>query len=78
MQGHGGRMKGPKAEGAKDFWGTVKRLVGFMGPWKWAFVLVFIFAIGSVIFQIITPKILGGATTEIYIGIKKGLASGQI
>lgn len=77
MQRHGGRMKGPKAEGAKDFWGTVKRLVGFMGPWKWAFVLVFIFAIGSVIFQIITPKILGGATTEIYIGIKKGLASGQ-
>lgn len=34
MQRHGGRMKGPKAEGAKDFWGTVKRLVGFMGPWN--------------------------------------------
>ncbi|MCQ2383055.1 MAG: ABC transporter ATP-binding protein, partial [Clostridia bacterium] len=62
-------------EGAKDFWGTVKRLIKFMGPWKWMFVLVFVFAIGSTIFQIVTPKVKGEATTEIYAGIKRGMAS---
>lgn len=64
-------------EGAKDFWGTVKRLIKFMGPWKWMFALVFVFAIGSTIFQIVTPKVLGEATTEIYAGIKRGMASNQ-
>lgn len=63
---------GKKPQGAKNFWGTVKRLVNFMGPWKWSFLVVLIFAVGSVIFQIRTPKILGEATTTIFAGIMKG------
>lgn len=63
---------GKKPQGAKNFWGTVKRLVNFMGPWKWSFLAVLVFAVGSVIFQIKTPKILGAATTTIFAGIMKG------
>lgn len=68
---HGGFNQGPKPK-AKDFWKTVKRLINYMGPWKWYFLIVFCFAIGSVIFQIVSPKILGEATTEIFKGVKTG------
>jgi ATP-binding cassette subfamily B multidrug efflux pump len=67
----GGFNRGPKPK-AKDFWKTVRRLINYMGPWKWYFLLVFVFAIGSVIFQIVSPKVLGEATTEIFNGVKKG------
>ena len=61
-----------KNEKAKNFWGTLGRLVKFMGPWKWGFLAVLIFAVGGTIFQIRAPKILGEATTTIFDGIKKG------
>ena len=72
MNGHGGARFDPKNRKAKDFWKTTWRLIKYMDPWKWGLALVFIFAIGSVIFQTITPKILGQATTEIYSGVMKG------
>ena len=43
-----------------------------MSPWKWGLLLVIIFAISSVIFQTVTPKILGQATTEIFNGVLLG------
>ena len=64
------KMGGPGAvEKAKDFKGTLKKLLKIIGEYKILVILAFIFAIGSTIFTIISPKILGNATTEIYNGI---------
>ncbi|MCR1901018.1 ABC transporter ATP-binding protein [Ligilactobacillus apodemi] len=74
MHGPGPRPGGAngKSKKAKNFWETTFRLINYMNPWKWALILVIIFAIASVIFQTITPKILGQATTEIYNGLLQG------
>ena len=57
-------------EKAKDFKGTVKKLLkNYLSPFKWQIIAVLIFAIGSTIFLIVGPKILGNATTEIYNGL---------
>ena len=71
MPGPGRRMKGKPAK-AKDFWGTTRRLLAYLSPWKWGLLAVILFAVGSVVFQIVTPKILGRATTEIFKGVMKG------
>ena len=64
------RMGGPGAvDKARDFKGTLKKLLKIIGEYKLLVILAFIFAIGSTIFTIISPKILGNATTEIYNGI---------
>ncbi|MDE5539497.1 MAG: ABC transporter ATP-binding protein, partial [Bacilli bacterium] len=61
---------GPGAvDKAKDFKGTLKKLIKRISEYKVLIILDFIFAIGSTIFSIISPKILGNATTEIYTGI---------
>lgn len=60
---HGGH--GP-AEKAKDVKGTTKKLANILSEHKIAIIIVMIFAIGSTIFSIVGPKILGNATTEIY------------
>ncbi len=54
---------------ARDFKGTLKKLLKIISEYKILIILAFIFAIGSTIFSIISPKILGNATTEIYNGI---------
>ena len=65
----GGRgMRGP-AEKAKDFKGTMKTLASYLAKYKLSILIVFIFAIGSVTFSVIGPKILGKATTEIFNGL---------
>ena len=63
---HGGH--GP-AEKAKDVKGTTKKLANRLSEYKIAIRIVMIFAIGSTIFSIVGPKILGNATTEIYTGL---------
>lgn len=63
---HGGN--GP-AEKAKDVKGTTKKLANKLSEHKIAIIIVMIFAIGSTIFSIVGPKILGNATTEIYTGL---------
>ncbi len=64
---------GPKGRGgmekAKDFKGTIKRIFKYMGAYKISLFFVFIFSIGSAIFSIVGPKILGRATTEIFNGL---------
>ena len=66
-------MKGPGAfahgEKAKDFKGTVKKILKSLGNYKLAIFIVFLFAIASTVFSIFGPKILGGATEEIFNGI---------
>ncbi len=54
---------------AKDFKGTLNKLLKRVSTYKILIILSFIFAIGSTIFAIISPKILGNATTEIFNGL---------
>lgn len=63
---HGGNKSGEKA---KDFSGTIKKLGVTLSRYKISIIIVLIFAIGSTIFSIVGPKILGNATTEIYNGL---------
>ncbi len=70
--GPGGPMGGPmgmKMEKAKDFKGTMKKLLSYMKPYRLPIIIVFIFAIGSAAFSIVGPKILGNATTKLFEGL---------
>lgn len=75
-----GPMGGPgkkSLEKAKDFKGTTKKLINeYLSKYKIALIIVFIFAIGSTIFTIVGPKILGNATTEIFNGIVGKISGG--
>ena len=65
-------------EKAKDFKGTTKKLINeYLSKYKIALIIVFIFAIGSTIFTIVGPKILGNATTEIFNGIVNKISGGS-
>ena len=73
--GHGrGMMPGEKA---KDFKGTMKKLMAYLGKYTYAIIAVFIFAIGSVAFSVIGPKVLGKATTEIFNGLIGKISGGD-
>ena len=62
----GGLMGGMgTGEKAKDFKGTVKKLIKYLSDFRWQMLMVLVFAIGSTIFAIASPKILGGATNQI-------------
>ncbi len=70
----GGPGRGPgngqSLERAKDFKGTTKKLIkNYLSNYKIGLIIVLIFAIGSTIFAIVGPKILGNATTEIFNGL---------
>ena len=65
-------------EKAKDFKGTTKKLIkNYLSQYKIKLIIVFIFAVGSTIFAIIGPKILGNATTEIFNGIISKISGGS-
>lgn len=67
MRGPGrGMMPGEKA---KDFKGSTLRLLSYMGKFKFALIGVLLFAIGSTLFNVVGPKILGQATTELFSGL---------
>lgn len=65
--GPGGMMRG--IEKARDFKGTTKRLIKYLGAYKVSIIIVFIFAAASSVFSILSPKILGHAITKLYEGI---------
>lgn len=71
---HGGGPPGMPVEKPKDLKGTLLKMLKFMGNFKVALVVVFVFAIGSTIFNIIGPKVLSTATTELFVGIGAKLA----
>ena len=75
MGGHGGM--GMSVEKAKDFKGTMKTLWSYLSSYKFAIILVVVFAIGSTIFSIVGPKILGNATTELFNGLMDKLQGGS-
>ena len=61
-----GRMSGEKA---KDFSGAVKKLLRYMSKYKIRLIGMMIFAIAGTVFNIVGPKILGKATTELFNGL---------
>lgn len=74
MGGHGRMGSGEKA---KDFKGTLKRVLKYIGPYKFPILCVMLFAVGSTIFNIIGPKVLGKATTEIFTGLVGKVTGGD-
>lgn len=73
---------GPGGKGdlqkAKDLKNTTKKLMsGYLAKYKIALIIVLVFAIGSTIFTIVGPKILGNATTEIFNGLVNQLSGGS-
>ncbi|MGG0177248.1 ABC transporter ATP-binding protein [Gottfriedia acidiceleris] len=71
----------PMAPGqkAKDFKGSMAKLMSYLGVHKKTIVFVFILAIISTVFTILGPKILGKATDEIFSGVMKQISgSGKI
>ncbi|RGS76486.1 ABC transporter ATP-binding protein [Coprococcus sp. AF21-14LB] len=72
--GHGGMMAGEKA---KDFKGTMKNLMGYIKEFRLAIFFVIVFAVGSTVFNIVGPKILGKATTEIFNGLVGKVSGGS-
>ncbi|GIO33044.1 ABC transporter [Paenibacillus albilobatus] len=65
--GHPGQMM--PAEKAKDFKGTLRRLLGYLRPRRVTLAFIFLMAILSTVFSIVSPKILGKATTKLFEGI---------
>lgn len=72
-----GRPKGPGAtvERAENFKGTLDKILSYLKQYKLSIVFVILFAIGSTIFTIIGPKILGNITTEIFSGLMKKITN---
>lgn len=69
--GRGGMMPGEKAG---DFKGSMLKLLTFMGKFKFALGAVFVFAIASTVFNIVGPKVLSTATTELFEGVTAKIA----
>ena len=68
---------GPPMEKAKDFKGTLRKLLNYVKPFKAAIIAVMIFAVGSTVFNIAGPKVLSGATTEIFNGLVSKVSGGS-
>jgi len=73
--GHGPMRPGPMGHPGmppakvKDFRGTVKRLAGYLAPYRVRLIAVLIMAMLSTVFSIFAPKLLGNATTKIFEGV---------
>ena len=82
MAGPMGSGRGPgtrgKIEKPKDFKKTTSKIIkDYLAKYKIQIIIVIIFAIGSTIFTIVGPKILGNATTEIFNGLVSKLSGGS-
>ncbi len=69
MHGHGPGGHMMPGEKAKDFKGSTGRLLRYMGAYRYGLLAVLLFAVGGTAFQILGPKILSKATTEIFHGL---------
>ena len=67
--GHGPHGRMGAVEKPRDFKGTVAKLARFLGRFKMLLIVALIFAIGSTVFNILGPKVLSGATTELFNGL---------
>ncbi len=64
----GGGPPGAPVEKAKDFKGSMKKMLSYVRRYTFAIVAVMLFAAASTVFNIVSPKILGMATTELFAG----------
>jgi ABC-type multidrug transport system, ATPase and permease components len=69
--GPGALMPGEKA---RNFKGSMKQLLAYLGKYKWTILLVMVIASVSVVFSIFGPKILGQAITALYEGVTRIIA----
>jgi ATP-binding cassette subfamily B protein len=69
MVGHGGPMAMMKGEKPRDFKGTMKKLIQYLGSYRVGILVVMIFAIASTVFSIAGPLLLGNATTKLFAGV---------
>jgi ATP-binding cassette subfamily B multidrug efflux pump len=67
--GRGGPMAMMKGDRARDFKGTLRKLIQYLGSYRIAIVIVMCFAVASTVFSIVGPKILGEATTTLFNGV---------
>jgi ATP-binding cassette subfamily B protein len=67
--GRGGPMAMLKGEKARDFKGTMRKLIQYLGAYRVAILITMIVAVASTVFAIIGPKILGKATTKLFEGV---------
>jgi ATP-binding cassette subfamily B protein len=72
--GHGGPMAMMKGEKPRDFKGTMIKLIKYLGQYRLLILIVMLFAVGSTIFSIVGPKILGKATTKLFEGVMSQIA----
>jgi ATP-binding cassette subfamily B protein len=76
-KGRGPGGPGAPVEKAKDFKGSMKSLLKYIGRYKIAILIVIIFAVGSTVFNVVGPKILGNATTELFTGVTSKYTGGS-
>ncbi len=69
-----GGPPGAPVEKAKDFRAAMKKMLSYVGRYKLAIVTVMLFAVASTVFNIISPRILGQATTELFNGFTAKIA----
>ena len=73
MRGRGpigrGHMANMSGEKARDFKGTIRQLIQYLGSYNRSIVIVMIVAVASTIFTIVGPKLLGQATTKLFEGV---------
>ena len=73
-RGHGGGRGMMPAEKAKDFKGSIGKLIAYIGRYKFPILVVMVFAIIGTVFNVVGPKILGKATTELSRGLMAKIA----
>ncbi|HMR99985.1 MAG TPA: ABC transporter ATP-binding protein [Anaerolineales bacterium] len=69
MRGGPHAMMGAPVVKARDFKGTMRKLIAYMSAYRGAIVIVFLFAVASTASSIAGPKILGNATTKLFEGV---------
>ena len=65
--GGGGRLM--PGEKPRDFKGSMKQLISYLGPYRWSVLLMLLMAAGGTVFSIFGPRTLGQAITELYAGV---------
>jgi len=67
--GRGGPMAFMPGAKARDFKGTMRKLIAYLGPYKVATLVVIVLSMASTVFSIFGPKVLGQATTKLFEGV---------
>ncbi len=69
--GHRGPMALMPGEKAHDFKGSMRKLIQYLGKYKWIIVLIMLIASISTVLSLFGPRLLGNATTELFAGLQR-------